>query len=206
MGHRQEVIRVGIFFLLLFTADTSYDTILTYMFEQKHMPQVGPTSIAVLYLAFAISLVIAPAVTLPLKMQFLLASLAFIFNYALGFYASTCTQPSIVHLLVSLGTGVAGLANGLLWVSQGRYIHLLCSIFDRDQDRGQLYSLFGLFYSSSFMGSAIVTVIGFGYFSIAVYFAILIALSTLAFAYCFFAIRNIDEIGADEMRFAQSNE
>jgi hypothetical protein len=125
MLHKKEVIVLSIFFFMIMTASTSYDGIVAYMFEELKMPDVGPTSLAVLFISFAVSLVLAPAIKLPIKTQFLIAAAAFPINYLLGLYASLCECKDTIYWLVSIGTAIGGIGNGILWVSQGRYIHLV---------------------------------------------------------------------------------
>lgn len=90
MQHKKEIIILSIFFFIILTASTSYDGIITYMFEELKMPDVGPESMAVLYLSFAASLVLTPAIKLSIRTQFLIAGVAFPLNYLLGLYASLC--------------------------------------------------------------------------------------------------------------------
>lgn len=126
MQHKREIITLSIFFFILLAASTSYDSIVAYMFEQLKMPDVGPVSLAVLYASFAASLIFAPAVRLPIKTQFLIAGFAFPLNYLLALYASLCSCHSTIYWLVSTGTAINGIGNGILWVSQGRYVHMVC--------------------------------------------------------------------------------
>lgn len=162
------------------------------MFEQLHMPDVGPASLAVLYLSFALSLIFTPAIRLSIKTQFLIVSAIFPLNYALGLYASTCNCHNTIYWLVSFGTSIGGIGNGILWVNQGKYVHLICEVFDCNEERGRMFSLFGVFYCASLLASAVVTLIGFGYFSVTVYFTILVVLTLIALLYCFFFLKDIE--------------
>lgn len=192
MQHKKEIITLSIFFFILLTASTSYDGIVAFMFEQLKMPDVGPASLAVLYLSFAVSLILAPAIRLPIKTQFLIAGATFPLNYILGLIASLCGCHSTIYWLVSMGTSISGIGNGIIWVSQGRYVHLVCEIFNESEDRGKMFALFGLFYCASLLAGSVVTLVGLGFFSVTVYFGVLVVVDIIGLAFCFFYLKDID--------------
>jgi hypothetical protein len=88
MPVRTEIVKLSIFFFLLYTADTSCSTIISYIFEKLDLPNIGPTSLAVQYLTFIISLLIAPGVKMKPKKQLLMGSLLHVINYALAIVAT----------------------------------------------------------------------------------------------------------------------
>ena len=88
MGVREDTIRVSIFFLLLFTPFSSYMTILTHIYEEDDLPGIGPATLAVNYIAFMISIIAAPAVRKPLKLQILSGGFFYTLNYSSGFFAA----------------------------------------------------------------------------------------------------------------------
>jgi hypothetical protein len=126
MGAREETLRLSIYFFLLFTPFSSYMTILTHIYEQADLPGIGPATLISNYVFFILSTVAAPAVRWPLKAQLLFGGCLYTFNYSSGVLAAMTDLPSLKFTISCLGSGLAGCSAGLLWVSQGRYIHLVC--------------------------------------------------------------------------------
>jgi hypothetical protein len=78
-------------------------------------------------MAFIFSTIYAPSCPWKIKTQFILATIAYTFNFATGLFIPLVDVP-IKFVLTCSGAAVAGLSAGLLWVSQGRYIHLVCEL------------------------------------------------------------------------------
>ena len=116
---------MSILFFILFTATNSFLTILTFIYEQAELTAIGPANIAVSYMAFILSTVYAPSCPWKIKTQMLIGTLAYTFNFATGLLIPMVSVP-FKYSLTCLGAGICGLSAGLLWVSQGRYIHLVC--------------------------------------------------------------------------------
>lgn len=57
-----------------------------------------------------------------------------------------------------------------------------------------MFSLFGLFYCTSLLAGSILTLVGLGYFNVTVYFGALIVVNIIGLVYCYFFLRDIDEI------------
>ena len=91
------------------------------------MAAMGPANIAVTYISFIISTLYAPTCPLRIKYQILIGTIAYTLNYSTGLFVPMVTVP-FKYLLTCLGGTIAGLSAGLLWVSQGRYIHLVCEL------------------------------------------------------------------------------
>jgi hypothetical protein len=126
MSCRSLTLRVSIFFFLLFTPFSSYMTILTHIYEQADLPGIGPATLASNYAAFILSSIVAPAVRAPLKLQLLAGGLFYTLNYSSGILAALTDTAGLKFAISCLGSGLAGLSAGFLWVSQGRYIHVAC--------------------------------------------------------------------------------
>lgn len=129
MGAREETIRISLFFFFLFTPFSSYMTILTHIYEQADLPGIGPATLASNYITFIISTIVAPAVRFPLKLQLLFGGVFYTFNYSSGIFAAMTDQAGLKFTISCLGSALAGCSAGFLWVSQGRYIHLVCQKF-----------------------------------------------------------------------------
>lgn len=101
-------------------------TILTHIYEQAGLPGIGPATLATNYLCFIISLIIAPAFKIPLKLQLLAGGIFYTLNYSSGILVALTDTAGLKFTISCLGSGIAGLSAGFLWISQGRYIHLAC--------------------------------------------------------------------------------
>ena len=110
---------------MLFTATNSFHTMLTFIYEQEGLTAIGPANIAVTYIAFICSTIYAPSCRLRIKFQIMIATIAYTLNFSTGLLIPLVDTP-FKYMLTCLGAGVCGLSAGLLWVSQGRYIHLVC--------------------------------------------------------------------------------
>lgn len=95
-----------------------------------NLPTIGPSSLLTQYLFLSLSLVLTPAIQLTLKKKLLIGSLLITGGYLLTIIAVLTGVQSIITCLLVLASALNGTAAGLLWVSQGRYMHLICEIFD----------------------------------------------------------------------------
>ena len=73
-----------------------------------------------------ISLVVAPSVQKPLKLQLLSGGIFYTLNYSSGIFANMTDEAGLKFIISCTGSGIAGLSAGFMWISQGRYIHLVC--------------------------------------------------------------------------------
>lgn len=126
MTARGETLRISVFFFLLFTPFNSFSTILTHIYSQEGITDIGPATLASNYICFIISIIVAPACHKPLKLQLLFGAFFFTFNYSSGIFAAMTDKVGLKYAISCSGSGLAGLSAGFLWVSQGRYIHLIC--------------------------------------------------------------------------------
>ena len=88
---------------------------------------MGPANIAVTYISFIISTLYAPTCPLRIKKQILIGTIAYTLTYSTGVLVPLVTIP-FKYLITCLGGAITGLSAGLLWVSQGRYVHLVCEL------------------------------------------------------------------------------
>jgi len=122
---KKETIKLSILFFILFTATNSVVTIITYIYEQAELAVIGPANIATSYLAFIFSTIYAPSCKWRIKRQMLIATIAYTINYSTGILIPHVSLPFKFAISV-FGAVLAGLTAGLLWVSQGKYIHIIC--------------------------------------------------------------------------------
>ena len=104
-------------------------TILTHIYEEANIPGIGPATLACNYGFFILSTLIAPYAKLSLKRQLLFAGMCYTLNYASGIFASLTNTTSLKFLITCTASSIAGLSAGFLWVSKGRYIHIVCQNF-----------------------------------------------------------------------------
>ena len=124
LNPKKETLKISILFFILFTASNSFLTIRTFIYEQADLNALGPANIAVTYISFIISTLYAPTCPLRIKYQILIATIAYTLNFSTGLFVPMVST-DIQYALTCLGGAIAGLSAGLLWVSQGRYIHLV---------------------------------------------------------------------------------
>ena len=101
-------------------------TILTQIYQQANLPGIGPISLSCVYFFFMLSTIIAPAIKLHLKTQFLIAGICYTLSYVSGIFAELTDVAVLKYTISSIGSCLTGSSAGLLWVSSGRYIHLAC--------------------------------------------------------------------------------
>ena len=142
MKARGFTLRLSIFFFLLFTPFSSFMSILTHIYEQAHLPGIGPATLATNYAAFITSTFIAPTLTISLKKQLLMGAVAYTLNYASGIFVPLVDYSWAKYLITCGASFIAGLSAGPLWVSQGRYIHVACVNSNELFNKGQMYGLF----------------------------------------------------------------
>ena len=192
MDPKTETLKVSVFFFILFTASNSSLTILTFIYEQANLPALAPTNIAVSYLAFILSTIYAPSCKWKMKYQMLLATAMYTLNYSTGLIIPHVSTP-FKFLTGAIGSGGAGLSAGLLWVSQGRYIHLVCEKAAVPERKGEMFGLFSLLYCLSHISAGLITTFGLGLFSPQVYFICLATTGLLAVAFCALVIGHIED-------------
>lgn len=90
------------------------------------MPQVGPAALICRFLAYIISTILGPSIPLSLKQMLLLGTFLGTINLGSGIIAANCNDSAIVMILSCGGYTIGGAAIGILKLSQGRYLHLIC--------------------------------------------------------------------------------
>ena len=192
MNPRAETLKVSLLFFILFTATNSSLTILTFIYEQANIPALAPTNIAVSYLAFILSTIYAPSCKWKIKHQMLLATAMYTLNYSSGLVIPHVPTP-LKFLTGAFTAAGAGLSAGLLWVSQGRYIHLVCEKAAVPERKGEFFGLFSLLYCLSHISAGLITTFGLGLFSPEVYFVCITATGLVAVAFCALVIDHIED-------------
>lgn len=101
------------------------------------------------------------------------------------------------YLLTCGGATLAGLSAGLLWVSQGRYIHLVCELSKNTHEnlKEECFGLFSLLYCMSHISAGFITTFGLGLFNVEIYFITITATGLLSVLFTSFLIINVEKIG-----------
>lgn len=161
---KRETIKLSILFFILFTATNSVTTIITYIYEQAELGVIGPANIATSYLAFIFSTTYAPSCKWKIKTQMLIATIAYTLNFSTGLFIPLVTLPFKFTISI-IGAVLAGLTAGLLWVSQGRYIHITCQRAGIENEKGEHFGIFSFIYCLSHVSAGLITTFGLGLFS-----------------------------------------
>ena len=124
------VVIVGIYFLIVFTASTAYDSVLTKILEEEHETKLTPFIFICNFAAFMVASEFAPLVKVSEKWLIVATSLFRGLNYSTGFFIFGDNETE-KYLLTGFGTTLAGIAAAFLWVSIGRYIHKACHLHNK---------------------------------------------------------------------------
>lgn len=168
-------------------------TIITFIYEQADLSVIGPTNIAVSYLTFIFSTIYAPSCRWKIKKQMLVATIAYTLNFSTGLFIPFVALP-FKYVLTVGGSAICGLSAGLLWVSQGRYIHIICENAGIRDQKGDHFGLFSLIYCLSHISAGLITTFGLGLFSAYIYFLCITLTGISAVLFCWFFISDVEEV------------
>ena len=144
-------------------------------------------------MAFILSTIYAPSCRWKIKTQLLVATFAYSFDFAAGLFVPLVSIP-LKYAFACLGATVCGLSAGLLWVSQGRYIHLVCEMQGGDSSKlkAKCFGLFSLIYCLSHISAGLITTFGLGLFNVEIYFITITATGLLSVVCCAVFIDDIE--------------
>jgi hypothetical protein len=199
MDGKATVLKLSIFSFLLASAGSSHNNIISYIFENLDLPRLGPAALLCRYLSYSASTLLAPSLKFKLKYQFLLVSALYCLNFFLGIIATNITEPSIVYWIICGGYILEGFASGINWVAEGRYLHLICEIFNIHKNRGHILGLHQFVRCCSLLGGAVITYLCIGFFNNTIYFCTLLIFGIISMIYAFYAIKEVDEVGRSEL-------
>ena len=120
----------------------------------------------------------------------LIATIAYTLNYATGLAIPHVSLPFKFTLSIS-GAVLSGLTAGLLWVSQGRYIHIICERAGIEHEKGEHFGMFSLIYCLSHISAGLITTFGLGLFNFQTYFLCVTAAGTASILFCWLFIKDI---------------
>ena len=86
---------------------------------------------------------------------------------------------------------MTGASAGLLWVSSGRYIHLVCLKYNDMERKGLFYGLYNASYCLINVSAGLITTFGLGFFDPLTYFFITTAFGCVATLFCWFFVRDV---------------
>lgn len=162
------------------TASSSNHNILIYIFEQLHMENVATIPFFIRYISHLLGSLLAPGFKCNLKTQLIIAAVGMFLNYLICTVVLVTDNPTIILLGITVGYTIEGFAMAILYVSQGRYCHLICELFDVHENRGHVLGIFQMFFSLSLLTGSIATYTCIGFFSNVTYFAALTFLLVFA--------------------------
>lgn len=82
------VLKVSLYFMILFTAFNAFQSIVTKIHEDEGDRSLGPFTFALTYFVFMVSNFFVSESKYSEKWQMTLASLTYVFNYLTGFFMS----------------------------------------------------------------------------------------------------------------------
>lgn len=159
------------------------------------MPRVGPASLFLRYISYTLSIILFPAITINLKVQFRIAAALFALNYILAIAASTTVDTMMIYCVMLSGNFIDGFASGIMGIAKGRYLHLLCEIFSVHKNRGHILGMHQFIHCCSFVGGALITFFCIGFSNNTTYFSSLLFFGLISFLYCLYSIDSIEDIG-----------
>jgi MFS family permease len=197
-------VRLGIFFALLFTGYLSFQNVITQLYEQLDMPNLGKMSIFSIYAALMISGLFAPFIAKRVNYKTLLvtSSILYTLNFSSGIVLHYTNSTTLITIIVEVLAVSGGFGGGILWVSQAGYIHYICEKNNMQHKKGYYFGVFYGVYSVSNITSGLVTTFMLGLFEVTVYFWILLGIGILATIFCIFCITDVQTKYADR----QSND
>ena len=186
------VVIAGVYFLIIFTASTAYNSILTKIFEEEQETKLAPFIFIFNFGTFMVANLFAPLLKFPEKWLMAVASLCYGLNYLMGFFMFGDNE-GLKYVLAAIGAAVAGLSASFLWVSIGRYIHKACHFDQRENEKGHYFGMFNsIYFFNSVLGGIVVT-FGLKIMSHQHYFILVSCIAVLAFVFGAFFIRDIKD-------------
>lgn len=186
----KQVVSVSIHFMILFTAFNAFQTIVTKIHEDQGDRGLGPYTFAITYFVFLISNLFVSRVKYSEKWQIVFASLTYVFNYLTGFFMEGQT-PFVKYAFATAGSVANGIGASFLWTSIGSYIHKVCHIHNKMEQKGHYFGLFNTIFCISTVLGAIVVTFGLTLLSTKIYFVLVSGVAFFAFIYGIFFIEDI---------------
>ena len=99
---------------------------------------------------------------------------------------------ALKFIIICLGTSILGLSLGLLHVSQGRYVHLLCEKYGLSAKKGEMYGILNVLYCFANVLSGLIITFGLGFFDAVTFFYVLTAFGVITVVFCYLFVRDIN--------------
>lgn len=188
-------LHVSVFFLILFTAFSAFQNIVTRIHEEQGDSSLGPFQLAINYTTFMICNIFVAKFSHKYSEKWLMAipALGYAFHYVLGFFLSDAST-FLKYLITGVGAGINGIGSSFLWTSVGTYIHKVCHIYDVVEEKGYYYGLFSVIYTASTILGAIIVLFGLQLFSYTSYFLLISSVAVLSFIYAVLFIKDLKKL------------
>jgi MFS family permease len=186
-------VRIGIFFVLLFTAFISFKSVVTQLYEQLNLPYLGKLSLACMYGSVVVSGLFAPflAKRINYKTLLIIASILYTLNFSSGIVLDYTNNGTLIAVVVGLLAIIGGFSASIIWVSQAAYIHFTCEQNNMQHKKGYYFGIFYGVYGISQITSGLVTTFILGLFDVTIYFWILPGIGIIATLFCIFCITDV---------------
>ncbi len=143
------------------------------------------------YTGFLLGCIFAPAVKVAYKKQMAFGALMYSCNFSTGIYISSLPKAWLQYLVAMTISALAGASGGLLWTSQGIYLHLVCEKNEiSDKEKGKYFSIFNGIYSSIQLTAGFITTFAMGLFNKHIYFMTITLIGVLSAFFCLLTLQN----------------
>ena len=122
---------VGLYFLILLTSSSAFQTIVTRIYESEGDYRIGPYIFMLQYAAFMIMNLFVPLLRYSYKWMMTLSALCYAFNNATGFFVIDSGQVAR-YIIAGFGAIINGMGGVFLWISASRYLHNACHHYQKE--------------------------------------------------------------------------
>ena len=157
---KKKVILMSIFYVIIMTAYSSFQSIITKVHEEEGDGFLGPFAFFIAFSINTFTNFFTGKRFISEKRQMFFSAIAYTFNYSTGIFM-VGAPTSIQYILTIVGNGVNGIGSAFLFTCVGRYIHNVCSLHNELHEKGFYYGLYSIIYTISTVLGAFIVTFGF---------------------------------------------
>ena len=124
----KRVVVAGVYFLILLTSGTAYNTILSKVLEEEGEKKLAPLNFIIAFSFYMISNLVAPLTGFPEKWMMVGTSLFVGAHYLMSYFIFVGDE-TLKYILICVGGALGGWSTSFLWLGLGRYIHKACHFY-----------------------------------------------------------------------------
>jgi len=208
-----KILYMGVCFLVIFTAFSSANNIVSEIYDQLDYESLGQLS------SFIMNLATLPVMLFPgfinqftIKNSVFVGSLGFIFTLFAGAMTTICAEDnsyiwcqkrSYIYLINIICAVIAGFFSGIIWIASNRYIKA-CS---NGANEGRFLGIFSALFSCSNVTGSIVAAFVLQHFGQFNFYITACAISILAIIMVYLApdVSRYDEKGDEQLGFREQS-